>query len=93
MDAVEPIGVRQSTKSVNGISKEKPKQALAILLSNFSLENQLGFKYTVTAPAVTPNIATEIEKKARWYQFTTLNKRVSIISNASVVEATRNVPK
>jgi len=37
-------------------------------------------------------MAVEIAKKARWYQVTTLSKRVSAISRPSVANAMRKVP-
>ena len=41
-------------------------------------------RYTHTAPAVIPNMATLMTKKARWYHDTTDKSRVCTISRTSV---------
>jgi hypothetical protein len=44
------------------------------------------------APAVKPNRATDIDRKAKWYHIVTLKIRVSAISYMSVDNVTRNRP-
>jgi anaerobic ribonucleoside-triphosphate reductase len=45
-----------------------------------------------TAPAVRPNMAMLIAKKARWYPATTERIRVCTTCSISVQEVTRNTP-
>ena len=51
-----------------------------------------GLTDTTSAPAVMPNIATEIATNAKWYHIVTLKIRVSRISYISVESAMRNTP-
>jgi hypothetical protein len=44
------------------------------------------------APAVIPNIATEIAMKAKWYESATLKIRVSRISCINVARVTKKSP-
>ena len=47
--------------------------------------NDCGRRWTISAPTVMPNSATEMATKAKWYHIATLKIRVSTISYISVV--------
>ena len=47
--------------------------------------NDCGRRWTISAPSVMPNSATEMATKAKWYHIATLKIRVSTISYISVV--------
>jgi hypothetical protein len=42
--------------------------------------NDWGRRWTISAPIVVPNRATEMATKAKWYHIVTLKMRVSTIS-------------
>src|SRR5215207_1895153 len=51
-----------------------------------------GRRWTIRAPNVVPNRATEMATKAKWYHMVTLKIRVSTISYISVVSVMTNKP-
>ena len=54
--------------------------------------NESGRRWTISAPSVVPNRATEMATKAKWYHMVTLKIRVSTISYISVVSVMTNKP-
>ncbi len=79
-------------RKLHTIAPAKARAASAQWRAVRSGANRRGARKTQLAPAVMPNIATEIATKAKWYHIVTLKIRVRRTSYISVASATRNRP-
>jgi hypothetical protein len=81
-----------SDSGTNGIVSWVTKQRASVTPKSsewrqrlsFTFRKRCGWKWTISAPAVIPNSATEIATNAKWYHMVTLKIRVRAISYISV---------
>ena len=85
-------GMLSCVRKLSTITTAKAVASWASRVCVTSGRNVCGRRYTRSAPAVMPNIATEIATKAKWYHIVTLKIRVSAISYISVESVTKKSP-